>query len=88
MIPNDVGGEAYGATPAVVADGQEMTNDHELEEKSAVPMMAFDKILPMLGDLSDSVCRMKPHSPHKVTKNARTLESQAFLIRLWEQVQV
>uniref|UniRef100_M4B219 Uncharacterized protein n=1 Tax=Hyaloperonospora arabidopsidis (strain Emoy2) TaxID=559515 RepID=M4B219_HYAAE len=59
MSPNDVGGDAHEDTPSVVADGQEMTNDHELKEKSAVPMAALDKMLSMLGDLSESVCRME-----------------------------
>uniref|UniRef100_M4BS38 RxLR effector candidate protein n=1 Tax=Hyaloperonospora arabidopsidis (strain Emoy2) TaxID=559515 RepID=M4BS38_HYAAE len=59
MSPNDVGGEAHEATPAVVADGQEMTNGHELEENSAVRMVALDKMLAMLGDLSELVCGME-----------------------------
>ena len=55
----NAGGEDNGATPAVVADGQEMTDDHKLEEKSAEPLAALDKMLAMLGDLLERVCSME-----------------------------
>ena len=60
MSPTErVGGAARGATPAAVVDGQTKTVDHQLEEKSAVPAAtALDKMLVMLGDLSELICRM------------------------------
>ena len=40
-------------------DGQKKAIDHQLEEKSAVPAAAaLDKMLVMLGDLSELMCRM------------------------------
>lgn len=82
MSPTDrVGGEAHGATRAVVADGQEVTNDHELEKKSAVPVAALNKMLAMLGD------GWNPRSPDKSDENGRTPWSRVSSVRFWEQVQ-
>ena len=60
MSPTErVGGAARGATAAVVGDGQTKTVDHQLEEKSVVhAAAALDKMLVMLGDLSELICRM------------------------------
>ncbi|CAI5744872.1 unnamed protein product [Peronospora destructor] len=55
---DDFGGAAHQTAPAVVADGQDMT-DHNLEEKSAVPVAALDKIFALLGDLSERMRRME-----------------------------
>ena len=38
------------ATPTVVVDGQNTIIDQQMEEKSAVPASALDKMLAMLGD--------------------------------------
>ncbi|KAI9918384.1 hypothetical protein PsorP6_011475 [Peronosclerospora sorghi] len=64
------GAEARGAKPAVVIDGQNTTFDHQLEEKSAVPEnAALEKMLAMLGDLSERMCRMESSQSRQVGRH-------------------
>ena len=69
MSPNDeVGGAARGATPTVVADGQNTTIDHQLEEKAAVPASALDKMLAILDDLSERMCKIESSQSGQVDR--------------------
>ena len=69
MSPNDeVGGAARGATPTVVVDGQNTTIDHQLEEKAAVPASALDKMLAILDDLSERMCKIESSQSGQVDR--------------------
>ena len=80
MSPTDgVGGAALKAKPAVVNDGRRMTNDLNLEEMSAVPAAALDKILAMLGNLSERMGRMESSKAEQVNgKRKDSAESIIF----------
>uniref|UniRef100_A0AAV1V489 Uncharacterized protein n=1 Tax=Peronospora matthiolae TaxID=2874970 RepID=A0AAV1V489_9STRA len=58
-----VGGAAEPAAHTVVVD------DHHLEEKSAVPSEAIEKMLAMLGDLSERMNRMEVSQREQGGKN-------------------
>ena len=81
MSPTErVGGAARGATLAVVDDGKKRTFDHLLEEKSAVPAaVVLDKMLAMLGDLSERMCRMETSQSGQVDPQRKdSAESSVF----------
>ena len=61
----------------MVTDGQEMTSDHELEEKSAVPIAALYKVLAMLCDLSELVCRMESSQSAQVDQERKDSEESS-----------
>ncbi|CAI5727347.1 unnamed protein product [Peronospora destructor] len=72
MSPTErVGGAARGATPAVVTDGPNTADDHHLEEKSAAVVGAMDKVLTMLGDLSERMNRMEVSQKEQVSKHQK-----------------
>ena len=76
---NRVAGAAQGATPAAVVDGRETTEDHQLEEKSAVPAAALDKMLAMLGDLTERMGRMESSQREQVGgQRMKSAESSVF----------
>uniref|UniRef100_A0AAV1TB25 Uncharacterized protein n=1 Tax=Peronospora matthiolae TaxID=2874970 RepID=A0AAV1TB25_9STRA len=58
-----VGGAAEPAAHAVVVD------DHHLEEKSAAPAEAIEKMLAMLGGLSERMNRMEVSQREQGDKN-------------------
>ena len=56
----------------MVVDGQSKTVDHQLEEKSAVPAAAaLDKMLVMLGELSERMCRMESSQFEQVDRQRK-----------------
>lgn len=70
--------KAQQAKPAVVVDAQDITNDQKLEEKSRVPAVALEKMLAMLGDLSEYLRWMessKVNRHRKDSTESRTLGS-------------
>ena len=80
MSSNDeVGGVAREATPAVVVDGQNTIIGHQPEDKSAVPASALDKMLAMIGDLSERMCRLESLQSGQVDLQQHTsAESSIF----------
>ena len=72
----------------MVGDGQDTTTDHQFEEKSAVPAAALDKMLALLGDLSERICRMELLQAGQVDRKRKGSAGRAFLVRRWEQGQV
>ena len=58
-----VGGAAELAAHTVVVD------DHHLEEKSAAPLTAIEKMLVMLGDPSETMDRMEVSQREQDGKN-------------------
>ena len=54
-----VDGAAEPAAPKVAVDGKIKATDHYLEEKSAAPAEAIEKMLVILGDLTERMNRME-----------------------------
>lgn len=81
MSPKErVRGAAQQAITAVVVDGQETTNDQQLEVGSARAALV-EVIVRYAGDLSDRIFRMNPRGPNKSDDTARTLRRQALLVQ-------
>ena len=60
MSPNTrVGGAGRQDATAVAIEDPNRVDDHHLEEKSASPETGMDKVLAMLGDLSERMNRME-----------------------------
>uniref|UniRef100_A0AAV1UNP6 Uncharacterized protein n=1 Tax=Peronospora matthiolae TaxID=2874970 RepID=A0AAV1UNP6_9STRA len=67
-----VGGTALGATPAVVGDDRKKTTAHALLETLAVPAAAaLDKMLDMLGNLSERTFGMKSSKFEQVDRQRK-----------------
>ena len=62
-------GAAAKAGPAVVIDGPNKTDNIYLEEKAAAPVATMDKVLDMLGDLSERMNRMEVYQKGQVGKD-------------------
>nr|CCA25610.1 AlNc14C307G10457 [Albugo laibachii Nc14] len=60
MSPTDrIADAEKPAAPTDVVNSDERATDHIHDEKSEVPEVALAKVLAMLGDLSERMCRME-----------------------------
>ncbi|CAI5706598.1 unnamed protein product [Peronospora effusa] len=62
-------GAAAQAKPTKVTDGFNKTAEKQLEDKSAAPMGAMDKMMGMLGDISESFNRLESSQKEHAGKN-------------------
>ena len=74
--------------PAVAVDGHVMTGDNQLNEKSVVPATTLNKILAMLGNLSDRMGTMESTQAEQVNCNSKDSEKLSSYGRLWVRGQV
>ena len=72
-------GAAQEGKPAMAVDGNVTTGDTQLEEKSAVPATALDKMLAMLGDLSDRMGRMESTQAGQVNRKSKDSEESSIV---------
>ena len=79
-----VGGVAEQAVPTVAADDLNKVDGHHLEEKSAAPETALDKVLAMLRDLSDRMNRMEVSQREQAGGRRKDSAESSGLVRPWE----
>ena len=72
-------GAAKQTEAVVVIDGPNKVDVHQIEEKSAAPVTAMDKVLAMLEDLSERMNRMKVSEKEQIGKHQKgSSESSIF----------
>ena len=80
LSPTDrIGDAAETAAPADVIDSSERATDHIHEEKSGVLEAALVKVLAILGDLSERMCRIEYSKSGQVRRHRKdSAESSVF----------
>ena len=71
-------GAAAQAGPVVVTDGHNKAANNHLEEKSAAPVGAMDKVLAMLGDLSKRMNLVEVSQKKQVGKSLKGSPESIF----------
>ena len=75
-------GEAAQDEPVVVTDGPNKAANNHLEEKSAAPVGAMDKVLAMLGNLSERMNRMEVSQKEQVGEGQKGSPESIFGLSL------
>ena len=76
-------GVAAQPGPVVGTDDPNKAANNHLEEKSATPMEAMDKMLAMLGNLSERMNRMEVSQKEQVGKGQKGSPESIF-VRPWK----
>ena len=71
-------GVAAQAKPSRFSEGPKTTDGEQLEEKLAAPMRAMDRMMSILGNISDRINRFESPQRSETTKTAKKPRESLF----------